>query len=549
MQQATRAEQSPVNTHGSSLPGVAPLNAFVINLCSSTSPVALTPPDHAGLKRFSFFVSRRREESRERFRLHMGYFDTQEEAEKLLDIVREIYPGAWAGLAPGQRLRAAAAQGLAAPTPAAAQPPTSAAAPAAPVVAQAVAVESAATLAVAATHATTHEPAAATAGDTVRVAIKDAARLEAAALALVPDEGRRLSEGQIINPEHDAAARSLNAVRAAIASLEDSSEPPPVLRPIPELKPAASVSTAVSSACAAGPPRHGADVISDGVALAVLESGAAMATSSAGRSPASAATAATTSTAAAGSTAAMAVPAAVRAGARAWTSAAEEQAPPRPERPYYAVQLMWSVQPMDIAQVPQLAIFSAYTLYGAEGNRDGRRWYGLRLGFFTDAVSAKQVAHYVRSEFATVSVVPVTARECERAKLASGRPSVTAPAPAKATAPATPPKNEFAFIEDKELALPKVAKPGNGNPRPSRVAPGKRAKLRTQSAVNGRSRTKPMTLEETLEILGAGELKMDDGREPLINELGVAHVKTKPVKNKASRLGRLFERLSERMGS
>ena len=75
------------------LPGAAPLNAFVINLCSSTTPVALTPPDHAGLKRFTFFVSRRREEVRERFRLHMGYFDTQEEAEKLLDIVREIYPG------------------------------------------------------------------------------------------------------------------------------------------------------------------------------------------------------------------------------------------------------------------------------------------------------------------------------------------------------------------------------------------------------------------------------------------------------------------------
>src|ERR1700722_5825310 len=120
MHQATHAEQSTLEAHGAALPGPAPLNAFVINLCSSTSPVALTPPDHAGLKRFSFFVSRRREESRERFRLHMGYFDTQEEAEKLLDIVREIYPGAWAGLAPGQKLRAAAAQNLAAGAPAAA---------------------------------------------------------------------------------------------------------------------------------------------------------------------------------------------------------------------------------------------------------------------------------------------------------------------------------------------------------------------------------------------------------------------------------------------
>src|SRR6202041_2036841 len=108
MQQANLAENSTVDTHGMTLPGAAPLNAFVINLCSSTSPVSLTPPDHAGLKRFTFFVSRRREEGRERFRLHMGYFDSQEDAERLLDIVREIYPAAWAGLAPGQRLQAQA---------------------------------------------------------------------------------------------------------------------------------------------------------------------------------------------------------------------------------------------------------------------------------------------------------------------------------------------------------------------------------------------------------------------------------------------------------
>jgi hypothetical protein len=218
---------------------------------------------------------------------------------------------------------------------------------------------------------------------------------------------------------------------------------------------------------------------------------------------------------------------------------------------------MWSVQPMDIAQVPQLAIFSAYTLYGAEGNRDGRRWYGLRLGFFTDAVSARQVAHYVRSEFSTVSVVPVTARERERAKLAAGRPSATAvatanvpPAMAPATPAATPtPKAEFQFIEDKEQAALPLAKPGSAGPRAMKGAPGKRAKLRTQGAASGRARTKPMTLEETLEILGAGELRMDDGRAPLIDESVEAHARAKPAKNKASRLGKLFERLSERIGS
>jgi hypothetical protein len=505
MQQAHPAEQSTVDTHGATLPGAAPRNAFVINLCSSTSPVTLAPPDHAGLKRFSFFVSRRREESRERFRLHMGYFDTQEEAEKLLDIVREIYPGAWAGLAPGQRLRAAATQGAAAAPISAAEVAPAQLEPlpgSMPVAMAADAVVDSAT---------------------VSVSTRGSELLQDAALALVPDQGRQMPEGAILKPEVVAATRSLNDVRAAIASLDDTSERAPLLRPLPELKPAARASSA---------PHEEAEPISASGVLAVLEQGAAPA---------------------AASTVAMTGPAAVRAGARA-SKAPEEEAQPRSEKPYFAVQLMWSVQPMDISQVPQLAIFSAYTLYGAEGNRDGRRWYGLRLGFFTDAVSAKQVAHYVRSEFSTVSVVPVTARERERAHIASGRPPLTAPAKPgvdaaaapNAAAPATP-KTKFEFIEDKESGLP-VATPGTGVARTAGRAPGKRAKLRTQGTVNGRSRTKPMTLEETLEILGAGELKMDDGRAPLINDSSVAQPRPQPAKNKASRLGRLFERLSERMG-
>ena len=68
-----------------------------------------------------------------------------------------------------------------------------------------------------------------------------------------------------------------------------------------------------------------------------------------------------------------------------------------------------------MAKVPPLAIFNAYTLYTTEANREGRTWYGLRLGFFSDAVSAKQVAYYVRSDFKSVSVVPVTTIEKERA--------------------------------------------------------------------------------------------------------------------------------------
>ena len=88
-------------------PPDAEQESFVINLCSSTTPMALTQPQLAELKRYKFFVSRRLEDGRERFRLHMGYFDSLPQAEELLPVVRDIYPGAWAGEAPGKRLRCA----------------------------------------------------------------------------------------------------------------------------------------------------------------------------------------------------------------------------------------------------------------------------------------------------------------------------------------------------------------------------------------------------------------------------------------------------------
>jgi hypothetical protein len=221
-----------------------------------------------------------------------------------------------------------------------------------------------------------------------------------------------------------------------------------------------------------------------------------------------------------------------------------------------------------MTQVPQLAIFSAYTLYGAEGNRDGRRWYGLRLGFFTDAVSAKQVAHYVRADFSTVSVVPVTVREREQARLAAARAGGTSAKPvaeaAKPSAAAgrTPTtgegakSNEFELIDDKESLTIKTAKPGGavqlrpGVPvRATRGAPGKRAKQRPPGQIHARNKARAMTLEETLEILGAGQLQVDNEPGLQAKDPDRRHPGVDPLKSRASKLSRLFERLSDRLGN
>jgi len=88
---------------------------------------------------------------------------------------------------------------------------------------------------------------------------------------------------------------------------------------------------------------------------------------------------------------------------------------------FFAVQLQWSVRPIELKSIPGHPIFQAYTLYAAEGGRAGRMWFFLRLGFFNDAVSAKQVADYLRGDFTSASVVPVSSQERQQAKQMGGR--------------------------------------------------------------------------------------------------------------------------------
>jgi hypothetical protein len=229
------------------------------------------------------------------------------------------------------------------------------------------------------------------------------------------------------------------------------------------------------------------------------------------------------------------------------TRRALKEAVSRDEPVSFAVQLQWSVKPVELDKVPPLAIFSAYTLYSVEGSREGRKWYGLRLGFFNDAISAKQVAYYVRSEFASVAVVPVSAQERGRAtddnqRFAARGPkkqhdsdefklidSDTSAAPAPAPAPA-------------QSAAPAAATAAPVAPQPASTKTPRKGGAAT---IGARERRTPQTLEETLEILGANELAIDNGRSDAVNESGVRHLRVEVQKN--TPFSRLLERLSERV--
>ncbi|MES1263472.1 MAG: hypothetical protein ABUL69_03895, partial [Peristeroidobacter soli] len=239
----------------------------------------------------------------------------------------------------------------------------------------------------------------------------------------------------------------------------------------------------------------------------------------------------------------------------------------------FAVQLDWSVSPFDMAKVPPLAIFNAYTLYTTEANREGRTWYGLRLGFFSDAVSAKQVAYYVRSDFKTVSVVPVTTIEKERANdINAARSGIhravnvkEGPAPTMRSLTASNASGIFKLLDDdlppaieqdvdgetsprfeKQVAAPAAPKaaPAAAAAKPAPASPGKAAKGRKPGARgvhrDAHAQVDEETLDQTLEILGAHSLEITNDSA---DNTGVRHLRVK-VDKKGSKFASLIDRLS-----
>jgi hypothetical protein len=429
---------------------------FVINLCSSSTPMALPRADLPELKRFTFFVSRRFEEGRERFRLHMGFFATQAEADSWLALVRDIYPGAWAGEAPGKKLRARAVaaaevQAAHATGPHSLAPQVEPTAPP-PVVA----------------------PATPSADRSVPT-------LQPAAAAPVKPAAARSAPGRpgAAKPSRPAPAAAKNPAAAAASNLKDvNSNIKAVLASLDETATATGLTRALPI-----PPAS----LNDSEALQCLE----------------------------GRMADAAKPAA------------------------FAVQLKWSVEPIAFEKLPPLAIFSAYMLYCVEGSREGRKWFGLRLGFFNDPISAKQVAGYVRSEFASAAVVPVSVDERQRVSGETGPVAPRAPHPMPVAA-----EHEFKLFD---ADMPPPREPAAA-PKPKapvhelRPAAAKRAA--SGNKVHARERRAPQTLEETLEILGANELTIDDKRSGAGDGRGAGEARRM---ERSTPFTRLLERLGERV--
>jgi hypothetical protein len=391
---------------------------YIINLTSSTTPMALEVPDAPELEGFAVFRSRRVEDGRDRYRLHLGYFESREEAQRVLPVVRARYPASWVALAPPDSMGSLDDTN----------------------VAQFKFIRQKNAQAPARPHIPAPEPVRAT---------------PVKATLVAPRSGPMSSR-----PATPTATSTVNRVPMTPAQVLQLLESAPRAR-----KPAAAVQPASDSA--------------------------------------------------------------------AGTFAQGQK---------FAVQLVWSTTPVHTSKVPQLAIFEAYSLYSVQVERAGRRWYGLRLGFFKDPLSARQVALYARSDFSAAAVVPVSDRECDKAAAvaadAHAAPIASAPSASK-------PADEIVLTPDEPAAEKRKTAPGQGVPARTGTAasagshpsaPGKRpAKRRLDRSA-----------EELMEELGADQLTIDTSTpsdDP--SESGVRHLSVSIVRSR-SPLARLFDRVGRK---
>ena len=609
--------------------GGAATGGFVINLTSSTTPMALSQPKDPTLAQYSFFVSRRLEDGRERFRLHMGYFETMQAAEEMLAVVREVYPSAWAGEAPGKKLKAnaaAAAPAKASTTPAAPKP--AAAAPAAKPVAPPPAPAAVAPAPVAPAPVEPEKPHPFASQPNL---VQPNYEFEEP-FVLTDDEPRFKSvDVPVVHPPVVSAPAPAPVAAKPVApkpappkaAAKPAPKAPPAkpvaakpapAKPVPQkpvaAKPVAPVPMVAKPAAATPPavaPKIAAKVTAPALQAAAPAAPvvqkpvvAAAPPEPTVQMPAISATPSLTNVRQVieelddlsdtqtirllerhspyreGSREAD-VDEAIRVVKPEDTQSMQAiKAEVKRNAPVlFAVQLDWSVSPFDLAKVPPLAIFNAYTLYTTEANREGRTWYGLRLGFFSDAVSAKQVAYYVRSDFKTVSVVPVTTIEKERANdINAARSGIhravnvkEGPAPTTRSMTASNASGVFKLLDDDLPAMieqdvdgetsPRFGKPQGSSPAaaaPKAAAPaaapaapatpGKAAKGRKPPARGVRrdahAQVDEETLDQTLEILGAHTLEITNDSA---DNTGVRHLRVK-VDKKGSKFASLIDRLS-----
>ncbi len=387
---------------------------FVINLSASTAPITVPAKSIAGCEQAHMYQLQRTEDRRPRYRLRLGPFSSEDEADAVLMMVRDIYPGALTATADDDDLRAIAT--LRAKTgalPPASEKPAVSSRPAAKPTAPA-----------AATAATVP-----TLSDTPVSPAKPMAPATPMFTAAPPAPAKSM-------------ARTIPTLTAAPAAPAPPAAPaiPTVSTapPAPAKTMAPTIPTLTAAPAASTKPMAPA-VPTPSVSPAVPATPAAPAIPTVSTAPTPAkpmapAVPAVSATPTAEQKVPVRVPAVVPKLNAPVLRQAEESSKRVPNLDatqtvfalteleledasaslWFVIQLSLAEEAFDPDTLPNLDIFSVYRLYSVAGIDQGRIMHALRLGFFTEEISAGAVASYLATFYDKPTIKRVSSAERER---------------------------------------------------------------------------------------------------------------------------------------
>jgi hypothetical protein len=338
---------------------------FVINLSASSAPIDVPAKGIAGCPHAHVYQVQRMEDRRPRYRLKLGPFTHEDDADAELLKVRSIYPGALTATADAEDLRIIAALQVRAPVP-----PSPAVKPTAPTVVEAVAKHAEAPLVPTLVDAVTRQVVAPLAPTTTVKAV--ARQVEEPLVLTLVEEVTKPVETAAVRPSVAAAAKPVDksqaAAKPATKPTAKAVAPTPVT-PKPTAKP-----TIPAMMTATAPVR----------APVALQ----------GEQP---------------SQRAFNLESTQTVRALTQLELEDDQA-----SRWFAIQLSLAEEAFDPETLPNLDIFRVYRLYSVAGIDQGRIVHALRLGFFTEQMAAGAVASYLAAFYDKPTIKRVSSAERER---------------------------------------------------------------------------------------------------------------------------------------
>jgi hypothetical protein len=342
---------------------------FVINLSASSAPIDVPAKGVAGCSHAHVYQVHRIEDRRPRYRLRLGPFAREDDADTELLKVRDIYPSALTATADADDLRIIAALQVKAPAS-----PSPTAKPAVPTLVEAVATQVETPVAPIPVRAVTTQ-------------------VEAPMELTLVEEVTRQVETPVVRPSVAAVVKPVEKpVMQAAAKLAE--------KPAEKLaeKPAAKVVAPMS----ATPKPAAAKQVSPALVTAVAPAALTPQQKLPVRAP-------VPLQAEQPSQRAINLESTQTVRALTQLELEDDQA-----SRWFAIQLSLAEEVFDPETLPNLDIFRVYRLYSVAGIDKGRIVHALRLGFFTEQIAAGAVASYLAAFYDNPAIKRVSAAERER---------------------------------------------------------------------------------------------------------------------------------------